>query len=77
LPGGLYPRGSFGRGHLAGRIFVRGAFVRGVFCPGGLLPGGLMPVPPPPKFNTRLSVPSIVIIITIIISVNLYSALSF
>jgi len=47
LPGGLFPRGSFTRGHFwPGGFLAEGAFVRGVFCPWGLLSGGLMPVPP-------------------------------
>ena len=59
-PEGLFPRGSFARGHfwpgklLAGEIFVQGCFCPGggVFCLGGLLSGGLMPVPP--KFNAYM-----------------------
>ena len=63
LPGGLFPWGSFARGHFwPGGLLAGGIFVRGVFCPGGLLSGGLMPVPQVQCVYapSRLSVSSIV-----------------
>jgi len=63
-PGGLFPWGSFSRGHfwpggfLSGVLLSGGSFARGDFCPGGLL----CPFPQVQCVYapSRLSVPSIV-----------------